>query len=163
MTEAQMVLHEVVARFDEDRRVPIPKNRAMTVGPAILLAHRRYVGELTVAQMAAAVQMSRFHFIRVFRRETGLTPYGFLMRLRIARAMALLRETDRPVHRIGQEVGYLNAAAFSRAFLDLAGMSPQVYRMTTRTEGEAMRVTSRTATPPPVGQAEAFSVLVPVV
>lgn len=155
MNDAREVLRLVATRLHPDAPTP-PSFGPLTVSPAILLVTQRYATVLTVMEMARAAQMSRFHFIRVFHRETGLTPHGFLMRYRIVRAMDLLKDTDRGVGRIGQEVGYLNAAAFSRAFAELAGLPPQVYRVLSRNPRAAEVPFQLTTTPPPLGQAGAF-------
>jgi AraC family transcriptional regulator len=53
--------------------------------------------ELHLDDVAELVGLSAFHFLRLFKRETGVSPYQYLVRLRIRRAMQLLRDTSRPV------------------------------------------------------------------
>lgn len=81
-----------------------------------------------VEDASQAARFSKFHFIRRFKRETGMTPGEFLMRFRAVRAMDLLVGTNNSIAAIGRLVGYHNAAAFSRAFLNIAGTSPRAYR-----------------------------------
>jgi hypothetical protein len=50
--------------------------------------------------MARSVHLSRAHFLRSFRSTFGETPHRYLQRRRIERAMALLRDTDRPITEI---------------------------------------------------------------
>lgn len=159
MDNAEEALRQIRLQLDPDAAAVLPQRGPLSVAPAILIITQRYASELTVAELAHAVHMSRFHFIRVFHRETGMTPHRLLMRYRVVRAMAMLKEGDLGVGRIGQEVGYLNAAAFSRAFLDLVGVPPQVYRTLARDRRTPLLPVHMTPTPPPQGQAEASSLI----
>ena len=89
---------------------------------------RDYAGALDVEALAGAAFLSRGHFIRSFRDAFGETPHRYLQRRRIERAMALLRETDRPVTEICLEVGFTSLGTFSRTFSRILGMPPSSYR-----------------------------------
>lgn len=84
--------------------------------------------DITVHDMARAASLSKFHFLRRFRREAGMTPGAFLQRFRIVRAMEHLVNSDRSIRKIARAVGYKDATAFSRAFLRIAGTQPYLYR-----------------------------------
>jgi len=86
----------------------------------------------SVEAAARAAGVSKFHFIRRFKRETGMTPGEFLLRYRTVRAMNLLADTDNAIAVVGRVVGYGDASAFSRAFLNVAGTSPRAYRRAQR-------------------------------
>jgi transcriptional regulator GlxA family with amidase domain len=92
-----------------------------------LIAHR-YGESIRLDDVARAAGISKFHFLRKFRNEIGVTPGAFLQHYRITRAMQLLEDTNRSVRGIGREVGYGDAAAFSRAFLKLTGVQPNRFR-----------------------------------
>lgn len=96
-----------------------------------LIAHR-YGECIGIEDIARAAGMSKFHFIRKFRHEIGVTPGAFLQHYRITRAMQLLGDTNRPIRGIGKEVGYSDPAAFSRAFLKLTGVQPYRFRQIQR-------------------------------
>lgn len=65
---------------------------------------------------------------RRFREHTGTTPLQWLHRARVRRAQHLLETTDRPVDRIGAEVGFGSPTAFRDRFKRIVGTSPQGYR-----------------------------------
>lgn len=77
-------------------------------------------------EMAAAACMSRFHYIRTFRRIYGVTPRQYLRDLRIAKAKALLKK-GLPVTQVCLDVGYESLATFSRSFRRCTGHSPREY------------------------------------
>lgn len=87
-----------------------------------------YADALDIAALAASVHLSRAHFIRSFRQAFGETPHRYLQRRRLERAMALLRETDRPVTQICLDVGFRSLGTFSRTFREIVGTSPSTYR-----------------------------------
>jgi AraC-like DNA-binding protein len=89
---------------------------------------RSYADALDIEALAASVHLSRAHFIRSFRLTFGETPHRYLQRRRLERAMALLRETDRPVTEICLDVGFTSLGTFSRTFHEIVGTSPSAYR-----------------------------------
>lgn len=89
---------------------------------------RSYADALDIEALAASVHLSRAHFIRSFRETFGETPHRYLQRRRLERAMALLRETDRPVTEICLDVGFTSLGTFSRTFHEIVGTSPRAYR-----------------------------------
>ena len=62
------------------------------------------------------------------QKEFGCAPFDYLMRLRIERAKLLLLQTDLPVARIGEEVGFNHAAYFTSCFAKYESISPRKYR-----------------------------------
>jgi len=87
-----------------------------------------YREPLDIAALAAVACMSQAHFIRSFKAAFGETPYRYLQRRRIERAMEQLRRTDRPVSEICVETGWSSFATFSRTFRAVVGCSPSEYR-----------------------------------
>lgn len=85
-------------------------------------------GELRLSELAESAGLSPFHFLRLFKRETGVTPYRFLVQTRIRRAVDLLRDTSRPVTEIAFDVGFTDLSNFINAFRREIGVSPRQYR-----------------------------------
>ncbi len=92
------------------------------------LIDRNYSQPLNLRELAAAVHVSESHLIRRFRATFGETPYRYLQRRRIERAMFLLRETGDSVSRICLDVGFTSLGAFSRTFAEIVGQPPSEYR-----------------------------------
>ncbi|MBG0741155.1 helix-turn-helix transcriptional regulator [Paeniglutamicibacter antarcticus] len=89
---------------------------------------RRYAEPLDVEQLAALAYMTRAHFIREFKRVFSETPYRYLQRRRVERAMFLLRHDDMNVTEICMAVGFSSLGTFSRTFSEIVGRSPLAYR-----------------------------------
>jgi AraC family transcriptional regulator len=84
--------------------------------------------EIALADVAAEVGLSPFHFLRVFRRVTGTTPHQYLIGARLRLAARLLLDTDRPVTDIAYDVGFQDLSNFVRTFHRVVGCSPRAYR-----------------------------------
>jgi AraC family transcriptional regulator len=83
---------------------------------------------VSVRALAAEVDLSPFHFCRVFKQTTGMTPLQFATRERITRAQQMMRETARNLSEISLEVGYTNPSHFAQAFRRTVGMTPTAFR-----------------------------------
>jgi len=71
---------------------------------------------------------SPFHFSRVFKQATGMTPIQFLTRERMLQAQQLIRETSRSLIEIALEVGYTSPSHFAQVFRRTVGMAPTQFR-----------------------------------
>ncbi|GHF96563.1 MULTISPECIES: helix-turn-helix domain-containing protein [Amycolatopsis] len=87
---------------------------------------------LTLADLAAAADLSPFHFLRVFKTATGQTPYRFLTRIRVERACRHLERGDLSVTEIGLACGFATPSRFASAFRAQIGLSPSAYRAAVR-------------------------------
>lgn len=81
-----------------------------------------------LAAMAAAAGLSRFHFLRRFKRATGTTPWRYLTDLRLAKAKSLLADPAQGVVEAAAAAGYADPAHFSRLFRQRTGRTPSAYR-----------------------------------
>lgn len=80
-----------------------------------------------LAELAAIVNVSRFHFTRLFKRSTGSTAISFVEQCRIRRAQALLAETDLPLAEIAFMTGFADQSHFTRRFHRHVGCTPALF------------------------------------
>ncbi len=80
-----------------------------------------------LAELAAIVNVSRFHFARLFKRSTGMTALSFVEQCRIRRAQALILETDMPLSEIALLAGFADQSHFTRRFHRHTGCTPAVF------------------------------------
>jgi AraC family transcriptional regulator len=81
-----------------------------------------------LASMADLAELSEFHFSRVFKQSTGLSPSHYFIRLRMEEARRLLSETDDAIIDIALAVGYNSPSHFAAVFRKHAGVPPSTYR-----------------------------------
>ncbi|MCW5877901.1 MAG: helix-turn-helix transcriptional regulator [Anaerolineales bacterium] len=82
-----------------------------------------YAEPLSLQMIAAAVNMSPNHLLRVFRKTFGLTPHRYLTRVRLARAEQLLK-AGKPVTETCLQVGFSSLGSFSHLFRRHFGFPP---------------------------------------
>jgi AraC family transcriptional regulator len=84
--------------------------------------------EISVDGLAELVELSPFHFSRVFKQTTGVSPLQFVTRERVTRAQQLMRETSRSIIDVALEVGYTSPSHFAKVFRRVTGMAPNEFR-----------------------------------
>ena len=85
----------------------------------------------SLAALAAAAGLSRFHFLRTFRHTIGMSPHQYLLTLRMRRVATRLIETSDAVSAIALDAGFNDLSTFNRRFRRLFGVSPLEYRART--------------------------------
>ena len=80
------------------------------------------------ADFHAVVYMESVDFTTVFRKQTGMAPQEYLLQCRFKNGCRLLTETDYPVQKIAELIGYDDPLAFSKAFKKYYKTSPTAYR-----------------------------------
>lgn len=94
---------------------------------------KEYIAEnlnesLTVCRLAEITNMSVSHFSRVFKQQTGFSPYDYILNSRLNRAKYLLQVTDMTVAAIAYEIGFNSESNFIYFFTENEGISPGKFR-----------------------------------
>jgi AraC family transcriptional regulator len=97
----------------------------------------RYIEEhadqpLDLGELAAQAFISKYHFLRIFRRMVGVTPYRFLLDLRMRRAAVRLCTTSMPITDVAFEAGFGDLSTFNARFRGVFGASPSAFRRAQR-------------------------------
>jgi AraC family chemosensory pili system transcriptional regulator ChpD len=82
-------------------------------------------------EMAAHLGLSRFHLLRSFQKQVGLSPRQWSMQLRTCRAKALLR-AGRPATEVAHELGFADQSHLNRHFRAAYGVSPGSFQRALR-------------------------------
>ncbi|MGK7909566.1 MAG: helix-turn-helix domain-containing protein [Synechococcus sp.] len=84
--------------------------------------------DITLAELAELVDLSQFHFGRLFKQSLGLSPYQYLLQQRVERAKTLLRQSDQSIVEIALKCGFNSQSHLGRKFRQLTGITPKAYR-----------------------------------
>ena len=125
----------LAARFVETRlgreAQPRPRVRATdrrrAVEAALWLDEHAHE-PIDLERAARAVELSPFHFLRLFSRALGVTPHQYLVRARLRRAARLLSDGERTITDVALDVGFGDLSNFVRTFHRAAGVSPRRFR-----------------------------------
>ena len=99
---------------------------------AIQAMHANLDSDWSLEALAETAGLSRAAFAQRFKRLAGDTPAHYLARIRIQRAMDMLRSTEENLESIAERVGYRDPFVFSKAFKRLQGASPRDFRKSLR-------------------------------
>jgi len=94
----------------------------------IQFIEKNYSSHLALAELAEVAGVSSFHFVRLFRAVTGITPYRYVMQLRLREAATRLLRTKNPITDIAFQVGFGDLSRFIRTFRAASGLSPSSFR-----------------------------------
>jgi AraC-like DNA-binding protein len=132
----QLVVHLLRRHLSVRKSARIELSRAGPVDRrlrrAIEFMHDNYWRELALEEIASAAYLSEYHFARLFKQITGLTPHAYLCSLRLDRARKLLAETELTVNEIAAMVGYQSQSHFTKVFKSVTGLTPRAYRESSR-------------------------------
>ena len=93
------------------------------IAPALSYINENITKDLAIDDMAAMCYMSRYHFMRVFKGQTGCTVHNYIRQKRLVLAARLIRE-GMSASAAAAECGFSDYSAFHRAFSKTFGVSP---------------------------------------
>ncbi|SDJ93247.1 transcriptional regulator, AraC family [Pseudomonas delhiensis] len=123
--EALLLLFQRHARVPEARPAG---QEPLAVARARELLAAQLVEPPSLEALAAAVNLSPFHFARVFRKATGLPPHAWVKQRRLEQARALLKGGCAPAS-VAAQLGYADQSHLSRQFKQAYGVAPGEYRL----------------------------------
>jgi transcriptional regulator GlxA family with amidase domain len=89
---------------------------------------RHYAEPLTLSELASNVNLTRAHFLRMFKVTIGTTPHQFVLRLRLRAAAQLLLDASNTVTSVAHAAGFQDLSNFTRSFVAEFGCPPSHYR-----------------------------------
>ena len=92
---------------------------------------------LRLAELSAVVHMSRFHFARLFKQSTGMSPHQFVVRRRIDGACARLAAPEAAIADVARSMGFRAPSHFATTFRRITGLTPTAYRTAASTRRQA--------------------------
>ena len=83
---------------------------------------------LSLEQLSEIAYMSKYHFLRSFQKEYGVTPFQYIAEMRMSLSKTMLTTTNLSIAQIAYDLGYSNESAFIRAFTRIVGISPGKFK-----------------------------------
>lgn len=111
-------------------QMAVPKNTATNKFLLHALDHiqEHYSEELTMKQLSTITCISEPYLYEIFRNNLGTSPIAYLNYYRLSVASEMLRQTNEPVRKIAELVGFRDPAYFTRLFCRTFGCSPRDYK-----------------------------------
>ncbi len=96
--------------------------KAKLIAPAITKILNDFNRTITIDELAELCHISKYHFCRVFKQVTDLTPTGYIMNYRIHLAQAMLEDKSKSIKQIAAECGYNDISYFYRCYKKIMGI-----------------------------------------
>lgn len=103
-------------------------NNSNVIEDTVSYITEHFADELTVHELASRAMLSPYHFIRIFKKETGFTPHEYLINTRISTAKYLLKTTRYSIKDICFHTGFSCESVFCTSFKKNVGVTPAEYR-----------------------------------
>jgi AraC-like DNA-binding protein len=98
------------------------------INKAIEFLREEYNNDFSIEDVAHTANLSTYHFIRIFKSMTGITPYDYLLNVKIEKAIELLKLKKHTITEICFMCGFNNPGHFSSVFKRKIGIVPSQYR-----------------------------------
>lgn len=95
---------------------------------ALHFMRAEYMNDISVAQIAARMNLDRSYFSTLFKETLGVSPRQYLIDLRLAKAAELMRDHGESPSTVAVSVGYPDLFHFSKAFKKKYGLSPRAWQ-----------------------------------
>lgn len=110
--------------FKEQRTYNVTRN----IRKSIRFLQENYQNEFSMEAAAKAANLSVYHFIRVFKSQTGKTPYEFFLDIKMQKAKEMLKDHTQAITEIYSTLGFSSSSHFARIFKKTTGTAPNAYR-----------------------------------
>ena len=121
LTQLMVQLNRIMQRDTENGSESAEYNEKIAAVLSYINEHLQ--DELSVDELAARSYLSRYHFMRLFKAQTGCTVHNYIRQKRLNLGARLIRE-GMPATRAAAECGFSDYSAFNRAFSQTFGVSP---------------------------------------
>ena len=115
--------------FKSEETLDLPPDNNISyyelIYPAINKIRKDYAKKITIDELAAICNISKYHFCRIFKEVTSFSAINYQTEYRLRVADILLKNTDKSISEIASLCGFEDACYFSRCYKKHSGVSPQ--------------------------------------
>ena len=125
--ESRGIVYQLLARFLKRAQVKmeLKDNR---IEEAIHYIRKHINETIELGVLAEKSGLSKDHFIRLFKKETGDTPLRYIIRKKIEKAQLILITDDMSIKNVALNLAFEDYSYFNRLFKKITGITPQEYR-----------------------------------
>ena len=127
MIETQSILSILMSRFMEKRSRKI-NDKVERIHKSLKYIHTNINQDISIKTLADISCVTADHYIRIFKKEMGLTPIKYINAKKIENAQLLLVTTNYSIREIAGELAFDNISYFNKLFKQHIGKTPQEYR-----------------------------------
>lgn len=106
---------------------PEEQKKNTRISDAMLYMSTHFSDKMNLAEIAAQYGMDKYKFIRMFKKQSGLTPISYILMHRINKSKALIAE-NMPITEVALETGFYDQSHYIHYFQKYIGISPLKYK-----------------------------------
>lgn len=125
--QLESLVDELLANYADLVQEAREDGHTLPVARAVRYIHNHLYEPLTVATVAAQVQLHPAYFSALFKKETGQPPSRYIHQKKMQEACTLLRQANTSVGEVAEALGYCSAAYFCAEFKRIYKTSPLQY------------------------------------
>lgn len=119
------ILTELLIGRDLEHSVNVS---ASIIEDTVAYINEHLTDPLTLEELASQASLSTFYFSRLFKKETGFTPHGYVITARVNIAKFLLKSSNSTIKEICFGTGFTSESSFCTTFKKVTGSTPSEYR-----------------------------------
>jgi AraC-like DNA-binding protein len=123
-----MAIGQLITMHSESKFCAVASSSSIhsKINRAISYLTENYHQNISLNEISTLSGLSEFHFVRIFRRATGLPPYEYLVAIRVEKARKLLSK-GLPIAEVAVRSGFYDQSHFNRHFKRIYGITPGAY------------------------------------
>ena len=125
--ESRGIVYQLLSHFIKRAQEKI-KSKDERIRAAIAYIHNHLYEVIDLDDLADTSCLSKDHFSRLFKHETGISPLQYINQKKIEKAQLMLVTSNMPVKNIASSLACDNYSYFNRLFKKMTGVPPQEYR-----------------------------------
>ncbi len=129
--ESRGIVYQLLSRFVKDikPKIDVSDDR---IQRALSYIRKNVYTSISLEDLSQKSYLSKDHFIRLFKKEVGLTPLQYINQKKIEKAQLILITNDIPIKNIAYMLAFEDHSYFNRVFKKETGMTPQQYKLLNR-------------------------------
>lgn len=126
--DVSVLIHGILCELCEKSATEYSLRYSAAVRNIVRYIDENYASPIGIRDLSRKCNLSPQHMSRLFRKETGFSPYAYILEKRMHIARELLSFSDCTVEEVSDRVGYSSSVNFSNAFKKRYGLSPGQFR-----------------------------------
>ena len=129
--EISLDIHRIIsdmAKLKSEQLNITNKNKIDSINEIIQYIGEHYCEDINIDSLSERSNLSKYYLIRIFKEFTGITPYKYIVLMRITHAKRLLLTTEMTISEISAKTGFNDSNNFIVNFKSITGKTPTKFR-----------------------------------
>ena len=123
-----IITNKIIRELLQQKNDFEPISKILQIEKVEQFINENFGHKLSISKLANLVDMSSSNFIRIFKKEIGIAPIEYVLKVRIEKSKKYLKESNKNITEIALCCGFNSASHFSSCFKKHVGQAPLSYR-----------------------------------